>query len=301
MKFERVFITGGTGYIGKSLLDYRLRHPAFLVDTKFVFLSRNPDAFCANNKALIAQPGISFISGDIRDFSFPRGDFDAIINAASPVLGAASDEETISVNVEGAKRVLEFAKGNFIKRLLFTSSGAVYTKQSRPLLESDECKPATAYGKAKLIVEQLLSDSGIPVGIARIFAQVGKYVPRDAHYAIGNFIQMCIDGDDIVIKSDGSPIRSFQYSDDAIEWLYAIFERGVSGRPYNVGSEDAISIRDLALYVREILQSHNAVRIVGAPVQGVANYYVPNVTNAKSELKLINKFNLKQAILESAR
>lgn len=66
---QRIFITGGTGFFGKSILDYRLRHPEFLADAEITILSRHPDAFVAANPKLAQQPGIRFVAGDVRTFS----------------------------------------------------------------------------------------------------------------------------------------------------------------------------------------------------------------------------------------
>lgn len=67
---QRIFITGGTGFFGKSILDYRLRHPEFLRDAELTILSRDPAAFIAANPRLANQPGVAFVQGDIRTFNF---------------------------------------------------------------------------------------------------------------------------------------------------------------------------------------------------------------------------------------
>ena len=108
-------------------------------------------------------------------------------------------------------------------------------------------------------------------------------------------------GQPIVIKGDGSPLRSYLYADDLVEWLFKILERGESGRPYNVGSDEAISIRDLAVLVRETLQSKSEIKVLGQTVAGAANCYVPNVSRARDELGLVQKVSLPEAILASSR
>lgn len=66
---QRIFITGGTGFFGKSILDYRLRHPEFLRDAELTILSRDPTAFISGNPKLVQQTGIRFVAGDVRTFS----------------------------------------------------------------------------------------------------------------------------------------------------------------------------------------------------------------------------------------
>ena len=295
---KRLFITGGTGFFGKSMLDYRFRHPEWKwAKAEWFVLSRSPDRFVASYPKLANQVGVSFVAGDVRDFAFPEGRFDAIVHAATSAVTTLSDEEMTSVIVDGARRVVDFAKAADCKALLFTSSGAVYGPRASLSCEEDNCVPATAYGKGKMSAERLLVDSGLDVKIARCFAFVGQYLNRGIQYAIGNFMQNCIDGRSIVINGDGTPLRSYLYADDLVEWLFAILERGGNGRPYNVGSDRVISIRELAETVRTVLGSKSEIVVKGAPVPGAKpSVYVPNIDRARNELGLEVKMALEDSI-----
>ena len=295
---RRLFITGGTGFFGKSMLDYRLRHPDWeWAKVEWVVLSRSPERFVAECPRLANLPGVSFIAGDVRDFAFPEGHFDAIIHAATSAVTTLSYEEMTSVTVDGTRRVVDFAKTAACQSLLFTSSGAVYGLRTSPSCEEDRCAPTTAYGKGKLVAEGLLANSGLNAKIARCFAFVGPYLNRNIHYAIGNFIQDCIDGKPIVINGDGTPLRSYLYADDLVEWLFAILERGENGRTYNVGSDRAVSIRELAETVRAVLGSKSEIVVKGTPVPGAKpSVYVPNIDRARNELGLKVKVALEDSI-----
>lgn len=295
---RRIFITGGTGFFGKSMLDYRLRHPDWeWAQAEWIILSRAPERFAADYPQLANQAGISFVGGDVRDFAFPQGPFDAIIHAATSAVTTLSDEEMTSVILDGARHVVDFAKAADCRTILFTSSGAVYGPRTEPAAESDACNPSTAYGKGKLAVEQMLIDSGFNVKIARCFAFVGPYLNRKIHYAIGNFIQDCLAGTPVVINGDGTPLRSYLHADDLVEWLFAILERGESGRPYNVGSDHALSIVELAERVRRVLGTNNEIIVKGKAEPGAkTSVYVPEIGRAQGELGLSVSVSLDEAI-----
>ena len=303
---QRIFITGGTGFFGKSILDYRLRHPEFLADAELTILSRDPAAFIAANPQLANQPGISFVQGDVRDFTFPDANFDTVIHAATAAVTTLSDDEMYSTIVDGTRHVLDFTKTCDATRILFTSSGAVYGPQIAAVDENAPTNPMTAYGRGKLTAERMCIESGIPTSIARCFAFTGPYLNRRIHYAIGNFIQDCLDGRDIVIKGDGTPLRSYMYADDLAEWLFAILDRGEPGRPYNVGSPEGLSIRELAETVRTALGTKNGISIQGTPqpcnpATLQPSTYVPITTRAETELGLSVTVPLAEAIRKSAQ
>ena len=300
---KRLFITGGTGFFGKSMLDYRLRHPEWpWAKAEWVVLSRSPEQFKSANAALATQPGISFVAGDVRDFAFPGGYFDAIIHAATSAVTTMSDDEMTSVILDGTKHIAEFAMTTGCSKVLFTSSGAVYGPRTAPANEEDDCRPFTAYGKGKLEAEKILIESGLEAKIARCFAFVGPHLNRGIHFAIGNFIQNCLDGKPIVINGDGTPLRSYLYADDLVEWLFAILERGENGRPYNVGSDCAVSIRELAEIVRNALGSKSEIIVKGTPkADEKPLVYVPSIERACSELGLEVKVSLEDAIKFSVK
>lgn len=295
---RRIFITGGTGFFGKSMLDYRLRHPDWeWAQAEWIILSRAHEKFAAGYPQLANQAGIAFVGGDVRDFAFPRGPFDAIIHAATSAVTTLSDEEMTSVILDGVRHVVDFAKAADCRTILFTSSGAVYGPRMEPAAENDACNPATAYGKGKLAAEQMLKDFGLDVKIARCFAFVGPHLNRTIHFAIGNFIRDCLEGSPIIINGDGRPLRSYLYADDLVEWLFAILERGQSGRPYNVGSGHALPILELAETVRRVLGSSNEIIVKGKPEPGVKpSVYVPEIGRAQGELGLSVSVSLDEAI-----
>lgn len=296
---KRIFMTGATGLFGRWILSELAE-----VDLELVLLTRDPKAF-ADSFPAIRKMQVSFVSGDVRSFHFPKGHFDFILHAATPVVSdRLSDADLSAVIVKGTERVLDFATQSGCNRLLYVSSGAVYGHQPtnvERVVETFPCKPTSSYGRAKLDAEALCVASQVDCVIARCFAFVGPGMPLDAHFAIGNFIGNCLRNESIDIKSDGTPLRSYMYASDLVEWLLVILLRGHTSEVYNVGSEVAISIAELAHRIRASFATDNSIEIRSALSSGRnIQRYVPSHQKAVESLGLKIKVDLDGAILNTA-
>lgn len=299
LKNKIIFLTGGTGFFGKSILD--MLKKGFLPDTEFVFLSRNPQHIWDSYPEFTEIDRVRFVAGDARSFEFPDEKFDYIIHAATPAVTTLQSDEMYSIIVDGTKHVLEMCETKKIKRLLYISSGAVYGIQPPDLLNIPEdypCKPVTVYGRGKLEAENLCLSGQTDVVISRCFTFVGPYLPLDKHYVIGNFINNILNGEDINILGNGTPYRAYMYADDLVEWLFTILLKGKSADAYNVGSNKAISIAELAKLIGKYSSNKNIqVSIAKKNNDGIAlERYIPSVEKARKELGLKCKTSLENAI-----
>ena len=296
---EKILLTGGTGFFGKSILDMVKRKE--LTGYEFTILSRKPEKFLHDFPEFNALSEVSFISGDVRDFAV-SGTFDAMILGAAPASVTIPDEEMRSIIIDGTRHSLEIARKCRVKKLLFISSGAVYGRQQLPLVpESALCQPLTVYGKAKLEAESLCFASGIPAVAARCFAFTGKYLDRNIHFAIGNFIRDALAGKEITVNGDGTPLRSYLYADDLVRWLFNLLESGSCGKAYNVGSDQAVSIAALARKVAALIAPDRGVRIMQTPAPDAQGQpYVPDVNLSRLEKLSSETVTLDEAIRLSA-
>ena len=297
----RILLTGGTGFFGKSILDFM--HRGFLRNIHLTILSRNPAAFKEQNPQWNQLESVSYLSGDIRTFSCGGECFDYVIHAAAPVQERMSSNDLENIVVGGTAHVMEVAEAIKAKRVLFVSSGAVYGCQSVEASLSEDLTPVpnTGYGIAKAKAENICLGSGVPAVIARCFTFVGPYLPIQNNFAVADFIWEAINGSPIVIHGDGTPLRSYMYADDLVSWLFKILEDGRNGQVYNVGSDEPLMILELAHRIKKLLKSSSPVQILNDKPTGRAGaVYIPNVQKARTELGLVRMTSFDEAILKTA-
>jgi dTDP-glucose 4,6-dehydratase len=260
-----LLIIGGTGFFGKSILDsYKRGLLNEFNISKILVLARNIDKFRLEFPELIIN-GVELISGDISSITFlPEVDF--VIHAATSTqmndyiqtsdnLGIKSIEKSISNYCSLAPNF------HFNSKILYCSSGAVYGKQPVNIDKIEENFPFQQnlndlsiekqnYCLGKRFAENeilKLGNLGLNVSIARCFAFSGKYLPKNQHYALGNFIGKAEKGEDIIVNTNGIVYRSYLDADELVISLIKILQVSSCECPiYNVGSDKAISINELA-------------------------------------------------------
>lgn len=306
-----LLVIGGTGFFGKSILDsyHRGRLQKWKITKVYVF-ARNADFLKVTNPELVSE-SVTLINGDIAScVSLPMTDY--IIHAA-----ASSDASKYIEAPEKEKKNILAGTTNFCKlvaskdtgasKILYVSSGAVYGSSSLdsvPFSERDKFvsleqidENKRHYAAAKRDSEAhiiALGKSGSSVAIARCFAFVGKYLPRDQHFAIGNFIQNGLDHSPINIKAQKKVYRSYMYADDLVEWLMTIAESGTEACPiFNVGSDEALEIRELAALVGNFYNVPIKTKQITEEKQ---DFYVPSVKKAGNELGLSINYLVLDAI-----
>jgi dTDP-glucose 4,6-dehydratase len=273
-------------------------------------LTRDPGAFRAAFPSLAGDAAVRLVAGDVRTFTPNFGVADAVIHAATPASARVNEDEPeimLSTILDGGRNVLAFAERCGDVPVLFTSSGAVYGRQPPDLAGIDEeytvapdpLAVRNAYYEGKRSAEiqcALAARGGVQPKIARLFAFVGPYLPLDRHFAIGNFIRDALAEGDIAVSGDGSALRSYLYAADMAIWLWRIFARGRSLRPYNVGSEIAIAIGGAAQRVASASISGRTT-IARIPDSSVApERYIPNTLRARTELNLAQWTSLDEGI-----
>jgi nucleoside-diphosphate-sugar epimerase len=293
LRDARIFITGGTGFVGTWLLkSLTAANDLLSLRVSMTVLTRSPSRFASSHPQLAES--VELVQGDVTDFELV-GAFDAAVHAATPASAALNDAhpEVMRETIElGMKTVLASLDANGQIPVLFTSSGAVYGTQP-PTMERipetywpDETRidPRNAYAFGKRAAEEIaaqIGSNGPAVKTARLFAFAGPGLPLDAHFAIGNFIRDALDGGPIRVRGDGSAVRSYMFAGDLISAMLAVLVRGEPGAAYNVGSEHAVSMRDLSVTVERVLKPGCGIEVEGLPPgelpTGAGNRYIPNI------------------------
>jgi len=314
---DQLLLTGGTGFFGRSLIRHYLAHRR---EFRFgiVVLSRDPERFQSDYPELSACDGLTFHKGDIQlRASLPwQKSFSHVLHAATDsTLGPSlSPLQRFQQIVEGTTNILDLAVATGARRFLLTSSGGIYGPQPSDLEAIPEDwrgsppmeETSTAYSQAKRAAEHLCAlyreAHGLQTVVARCFAFVGRDLPLNAHFAIGNLIQDSISAKQITVAGDGTPLRTYLDQSDLAHWLWTLMIEGLSGEAYNVGSNRVISIAELAYLIRDLLSPAKKVRILGTPqATGSRSRYVPSIKKISSLHTLSPKISLEQAIVNAAR
>lgn len=308
-----LLVIGGSGFFGKSILDAYQRG---LLETwgisEVTILARNASKLTYSNPDLIDQ-SIKLINLDITIAEeIPYADY--VIHAAS----STDASRYLSHGLQERKNI-QAATYNYCRlannvhsksKIIYISSGAVYGQQpsfSNALSEESISMSIDGlditkrnYAAAKIDSEkaiQTLGNEGFNVSIARCFTFVGGYLPRNQHFAIGNFIDDGLNNRTIKVKATHPVYRSYMHADDLVRWLMTIVKNSSTECPiFNVGSDHAVSIGDLA----DKVANYFGVSVEMARFESnVIDRYVPSIEKAKVFLGLNVEISLEEAIAKS--
>ena len=310
---SRVLLTGGTGFVGKWLIEtahIACRNGA----TRFEIIVPTRDILASHVRETkeIGFENLSLVQGDLLTDSLDIGKIDAIVHAATPASATLNESNPIEmtrINTQSMQAALKFAENKV--PFLFASSGAVYGNQPQSVAHISEMQHrpyselTSAYAKGKQLAEsmclQAAEEGACTTVIARLFAFSGHYLPRSTHFAIGNFVQNVIDRKPIHINSDGQARRSYLYGADMAIWLWSALAKRSSPHPLHIGSEQSVSILELALAVARVSTTElNFVPEieVAIPTANSEKYhqYIPNNSATKSYLNVQDWTSLETGI-----
>ena len=270
----RVLVTGGAGFIGSHLNERLLDmgHEVTIIDD----LSTGR---MDNIEHLKAREGFRFAIEDIRNETVMDrlvSECDIIFHLAAAVgveLIVSRPVEVIETNILGTEMVLKIAN-RYKRKVIIISTSEIYGKSNKiPFFEDDDCimgsttKNRWSYACSKAVDEFLAlaynREKNLPIVIARLFNTVGPRQTGRYGMVIPRFIAHALLGDKIPVYGNGQQTRCFTYVNDTVEYLTRLaFDPKAEGRIFNIGSQQEITILDLARKVLEVTGSKSEIEVI---------------------------------------
>lgn len=238
---ETILLLGGTGFIGRNIIDYVLTHEDFS-NCKIVVLSR---VFQGD----IVAP-IEYVTGDYADKDvlirlFSKWNFTKVFHCATsttPLSSGNNIRSDINGNLIATICLLDVMKEYDCNYIIYLSSGgAVYgEKHLNKISENEICDPVSSYGVVKLTIENYLrlyqKQYGINYLILRVSNPFGKYHTSEKQGVINIAIRRALKKETIEVWGDGTQSKDYLFVDDLVEIIFRLLKQGVVNKTINVGS-----------------------------------------------------------------
>jgi UDP-glucose 4-epimerase len=267
----RVLITGGAGFVGSHLAE------ALLARGDEVYVLDDLSTGSIDNIAhLKSHPKFHYTIDTVTNEPLLAelvDHCDTVAHLAAAVgvkLIVESPVRTIETNVHGTEVVLKAANKKK-KLVLIASTSEVYGKSTKvPFSEGDDLvlgptsKHRWAYACSKMIDEFLAlaywKERKLPVIIVRLFNTVGPRQTGQYGMVVPNFVRQAMANEPITVFGDGTQSRSFTYVGDVVRAMAALIdEPRAIGQVFNIGNGHEITIRDLAIRIKEMTGSTSPI------------------------------------------
>lgn len=262
----KILVTGAAGCLGSALTDALLVRGHEVTGVDVAPLGRTPP-----------RP-FPFVHGSFGAAELPGG-LDAIAHLACssvPATSATSPEMDIAENVLPGVDLFRRAARAGVRRIVFTSSGGtVYGElpaDRAAWTEADACRPTTAHGAMKHVLETYLRAIAQGTGLRTVTARIANAYgrrgpPRPGHGAVDSFVRAVERGDEIHVWGDGSTVRDYVHTADIVAALVAMLEAERPSEVFNVATGHGTSLRELIATVEEACGRRAKVRF--EPSRGV--------------------------------
>lgn len=301
-KSNRALITGGMGFIGSHLSEALLQ-----LGYEVTVIDNLSTGSFDNIRHLVGLPGFSFVIEDIKNENVLdrlASQSDIIFHLAAVVgvrLIVESPMNTIRNNVEGTEVVLKTAL-RYRAKVLIASTSEVYGKannipyseESDIVLGPSSCN-RWAYAASKLIDEFMglayYREKGLPVVVFRMFNTVGPRQSAQYGMVVPNFIRQALKGEPLTVYGDGQQTRCFTHVKDTVRALIMLMENPEAvGQVFNIGSNEEVSIMELAHRVLELTDMHKYGQdtTLGSIIhRDLHPVYIPVTSDGNKRIKLM--------------
>jgi len=294
----KALITGGAGFIGSHLSEYLLDqgHRVMVIDDlstgsieNITHLKGNP-RFEYTIESILNRP----VTAELVDRS------DCIFHLAAAVgvrLIVESPVQTIETNIKGTETILDLAEKKKKKTIVFSTSEVYGKSRKVPFHEDDDLVMGSttrgrwSYACSKAIDEFLAlaywKEKRLPAVVIRLFNTVGPRQTGQYGMVIPTFVRQALEGKPLTVYGDGSQTRCFCHICDVIRAVYQVsMEEKAVGQVYNIGSDEEVSIQELAERVISISGSSSKIDII--PYSEAYEEGFEDMMKRKPGLKKIN-------------
>ncbi len=298
----KTLITGVAGFLGSALAKK-------LIDDGHTVLGLD-DLSTGKEEAI--PSAVQFEPGDMLDrpklWTLLQG-VECVYHLAAKVAVQESilyPREYNSTNVGGTVSVMEAMRDVGVKRVVFTSSGAVYGAQiAQPLHEHMVPAPDSPYAVSKLSAEYYVKTIGRLWGIETVTLRIfnaygpGQHLPSDHPPVIPYFLNQAVKGGSLIIHNSGMQTRDFVYLDDVVGALtMAGTASGVDDATINIGSGKEVSILDLAAEITN-LTGAKTEKIYNHKAKGGVNRMRADISRSKKLLGYKPRYSLQEGLKQT--
>lgn len=306
-ELKNILVTGATGLIGSALVDLFMEeglHDVYAAGRNEERAKRRFAKYTGNSRFHFVRHDVCRpLEGDTR--------YHLIVHAASGADPRSFSTDPVGVmtaNIDGVRNLLDYGRNNGMERLLYVSSGEVYGSDNGEKLWReddsgyvDTMTPRACYPSSKRAAETLCvayaAQYGLDVVVARPCHTYGANFTESDNRAYAQFMRNVVNGEDIVLNSDGSQYRSWIYVKDCAEALRTILYKGVNGTAYNVADEQScVTIKELAELIAKA--GHRKV-IINAQHSSLNPQ--PSTLQKDSSLFIFHSSFIKRATFDTSR
>lgn len=300
----RVLVLGASGFIGSHLCDALVARGDAVVGLDDLTSSNG-----SNLRHLEGNASFSFFRADICDGISVTGEFDAVLNFASPASPprySSMPVHTLRTGSLGTENALRFALEHDARFVMASTSevygdptvtpqGETYWGNVNPVGERSCYDEAKRYSEALCMAFKRAYDADI--GLIRIFNTYGPRLDPHDGRVVSNFVCQALQGEDITVYGDGSQTRSFCYVDDEVRGILAMLDSEENG-PINIGNPQEFTVLELAEVVKELTGSRS--RIVYRPLPSDDPMQRrPDISLAKERLGWEPSVQLREGLLRT--
>ncbi|MCX6815413.1 MAG: SDR family NAD(P)-dependent oxidoreductase [Candidatus Aenigmarchaeota archaeon] len=301
----KCLVTGGAGFIGSNLVEELIKkgHKVVVLDNFFLGIEKNLERI---------RDKIELVDGDIRDLDLllkiTKG-VDVIFNqaaASSSPMFRENLKEALSVNIDGFIHILNAARINNVKRVVYASTSSIYGNTKALLREDMKVVPVNFYASSKLMNEHLAALYGIEYGLEtvglRYMSVYGPHEEGKTKFAnlVTQFLWAMKKDERPVIYGTGEQTRDFIYVKDICQAniLAAATKKKMIGEIFNVGTGKATSLNDLVKMLNSVLNKKIQPKYVKNTVKNYIDFQKADVSKITKSLGYKPEYSIKRGLEE---